>query len=115
MLVTILIIFFIILMFYQLSLHNINSNITEGMTNTSFQPYDTNNPNSALILAQQNAGNIQVLKDQMDKLINLDKQVQDISGNLITLTNQVNGMVGKQQSIVESKVPSSPPEITGLK
>jgi predicted PurR-regulated permease PerM len=115
MLIKILISFFIILIVYQVFLYNIvGDNITEGMQ-TSYQPYDTNNPNNAMILAQQNAGNIQVLKQQLDKIINLDKQVQDISGNLITLTNQVNSMVGSQKSMVESKIPSSTPQITGLK
>jgi len=115
MLIKILIVFFIILIVYQVFLYNIvGDNIMEGMQ-TSYQPYDTNNPNNAMILAQQNAGNIQVLKQQLDKIINLDKQVQDISGNLITLTNQVNSMVGKQQTMVESKIPSSTPQISGLK
>ena len=115
MLINILIIFFIILIFYQVFLYNIiDNNIMEGME-SSYQPYDTNNPNNAMILAQQNAGNIQVLKQQLDKIINLDKQVQDISGNLITLTNQVNTMVGNQQSMVGSKIPSSTPQISGLK
>jgi predicted PurR-regulated permease PerM len=115
MLINILIVFFIILIVYQVFLYNIvGSNIMEGME-SSYQPYDTNNPNNAMILAQQNAGNIQVLKQQLDKIVNLDKQVQDISGNLITLTNQVNSMVGKQQTMVESKMPSSTPQISGLK
>ena len=68
-----------------------------------------------MILAQQNAGNIQVLKQQIDKTLGLEKQVQDISGNLATLTSQVNGLIGIQKQNVESKLPSTPPKITGLK
>jgi predicted RND superfamily exporter protein len=120
MLVNILILFFIILIFYQILLSNIrfkiNNNITEGldtMPSQQYQPYDMNNPNNALILGQQNAGNIQVLKQQVDKLVGLDKEVQDISGNLVTLTSQVTKLMETQQQYAKSNLPSSPPVITG--
>jgi len=120
MLVNVLIIFFIILIFYQIFLSNvafkINNNIIEGlntMPSQQYQPYDMNNPNNALILAQQNAGNIQVLKQQFDKISGLDKEVQDISGNLVTLTSQVTQLMESQQQIAKNNLPSSPPRITG--
>ena len=80
MLVNTLIIFFVILIFYQIFLAHVISkiNIIEGMdtqssqTTQQYQPYDMNNPNNAFILAQQNAGNIQVLKQQMDSVLNLN-------------------------------------------
>ena len=54
-LINTLIIFFIILIGYQIILGNY---ILEGLENNqSYQQYDTNNPSNALILAQQNAGN----------------------------------------------------------
>ena len=120
MLVNILIIFFIILIFYQIFLSHaifkINDDTIEGldtMPSQQYQPYDMNNPNNALILAQQNAGNIQVLKQQLDKLVGLDKEVQDISGNMVTLTSQVTKLMESQQQIAKSALPDSPPEITG--
>uniref|UniRef100_A0A6C0JJZ6 Uncharacterized protein n=1 Tax=viral metagenome TaxID=1070528 RepID=A0A6C0JJZ6_9ZZZZ len=126
MLVNVLIIFFIILIFYQVFLSNISNmvykmtnGIIEGMDTTTtsssqeYQPYDMNNPNNALILAQQNAGNIQVLKQQVDKVLGLDKEVQDISGNLATLTTQVTNLMTAQQQYAQTNLPSSPPEVTG--
>ena len=120
MLVNILIVFFIILIFYQIFLSNIrfkmNDDIIEGldtMPSQQYQPYDMNNPNNALILGQQNAGNIQVLKQQVDKLVGLNKEVQDISGNLITLTSQVTKLMESQQQYAKANLPSSPPVITG--
>ena len=120
MLVNILIVFFIILIFYQIFLSHVifkvNDNMMEGldtMASQQYQPYDMNNPNNALILAQQNAGNIQVLKQQVDKILKLDKEVQDISGNLITLTSQVTKLMESQQQIAKSNLPESPPVITG--
>jgi predicted PurR-regulated permease PerM len=120
MLVNTLIVFFIILIFYQIFLSHttfkINDDIIEGldtMPSQQYQPYDMNNPNNALILAQQNAGNIQVLKQQVDKILGLNKEVQDISGNLVTLTSQVTNLMESQQQIAKNNLPSSPPVITG--
>lgn len=127
MLVNILIVFFIILIFYQLFLSNISetfykikNNVIEGMdtaTTTSgsqqYQPYDTSNPNNVMILAQQNAGNIQVLKQQVDGVLGLNQEVQDMSGNLATLTTQVSNLMEAQQQYVQTNLPSSPPQITG--
>jgi len=120
MLVNILIVFFILLIFYQIFLshivYKINNNIIEGLETSSpqqYQPYDMNNPNNALILAQQNAGNIQVLKQQVDKTLGLNKEVQDISGNLVTLASQVTQLMESQQQYAKANLPSSPPVITG--
>jgi hypothetical protein len=85
----------------------------DTMASQQYQPYDMNNPNNALILAQQNAGNIQVLKQQVDKILKLDKEVQDISGNLITLTSQVTKLMESQEQLAKSNLPESPPVITG--
>ena len=109
--VNILIIFFIFLILYQILLAN---NIIEGLQ-TQYQPYDTNNPNNALILAQQNAGNIAYLKERLDTVMGLDKEVQDISGNVVTLQSQVNGMLVQQQQYATQMTGGTgqPPQITG--
>jgi predicted PurR-regulated permease PerM len=113
-LINILIIFFIVLIITQIFLAFFNNNIIEGLTNNEdYQPYDTNNPNNALILAQQNAGNIQVLRSQLDNLISLKKEVEDISGNVVSLQTQVNGMIGAQQQYAQQMTPSTPPAISG--
>jgi hypothetical protein len=109
--VNILIIFFIFLILYQILLAN---NIIEGLQN-HYEPYDTNNPNNALILAQQNAGNISYLKERLDTVMGLDKEVQDISGNVVTLQSQVSGMLLQQQKYATQMTGGSgtPPQITG--
>ena len=88
-------------------------NTIEGMESQDYKPYDLNNPNNTLILAQQNAGNIQVLKKQMDDLLHLNDEVQDISGNVATLTTNVSNLIEQQQQYVQTNLPSSPPQITG--
>jgi hypothetical protein len=84
----------------------------EGLEN-QYQPYDTNNPNNALILAQQNAGNISYLKERLDKFADVYQQVQDLSGNVQTIQTQVNGLVQSQQDYANQMTGGEPPEITG--
>jgi TolA-binding protein len=108
-LVNILIVFFIILILYQILLE---SRIVEGLEN-QYQPYDTNNPNNALILAQQNAGNITFLKQRLDTLTGINQQVQDLSGNVQSLQTQVNGLVQAQQDYANQMTGGTAPEVTG--
>jgi hypothetical protein len=113
--VNILILFFILLVGYQLILAN---HVKEGLKNNNskdnkYQPYDMNNPANALILAQQNAGNIDYLKQRIDSAQGVYQQVQDLSGNVTLLQNQVNGLVAAQQSYAAQMTGGSAPNITG--
>jgi hypothetical protein len=116
-LIIFLIVFFMILIIYQIFLANFT--IKEGLDTSSsdpsgqYQPYNTNDPNNAMILAQQNAGNIQVLKQQMDDLTGLSQEVQDISANVVSLQSQVTA-IGQAQQQYASQMSSQPtPQITG--
>lgn len=97
------------LILYQLFLA---TNIREGLEN-QYQKYDTNNPNNALILAQQNAGNISYLKERVDKFEGTYKEVQDISGTVVSLQTQVDELVQAQQDYVNQMTGGTAPEITG--
>ena len=112
-LINLLIIFFFILLVYQIFLAYTSNTILEGVTNQQYQPYNTNDPNNALILAQQNAGNISVLKTQVDKLNGLNSEVQDISANVIQLQQQVSQMVAAQQNYASKVNGGNPPNISG--
>jgi len=115
-LVNLLIIFFIILILYQIFLAYFENSIMEGYENkdnNDYKQYDTNNPDNALILAQQNAGNIQVLKGQMDEMLGINKQVQDLSGNFVTLQQQVDDLVQAQNDYANDLTGGVEPEITG--
>jgi hypothetical protein len=112
-LINLLILFFIVLIIYQIFLAYIGNNIIEGLTNQQYQEYNTNNPNNALILSQQNAGNISFLKEQIDELNGLNKEVQDISGNVITLQGQVSQMLTAQQNYSNQMTGGTAPNITG--
>lgn len=115
-LVNLLIIFFIILILYQIFLAHFGNSIMEGYENkdnNDYKSYDTNNPDNALILAQQNAGNIQVLKGQLDNMLGINQQVQDLSGNVVTLQQQVDDLVQAQNDYANDLTGGVEPEITG--
>ena len=119
-LVNILIIFFIFIILYQIILAN-NSNLplvvgklhlVEGFKN-KYKSYDINNPNNAIILAQQNAGNISYLKERIDNVQGVYQQVQDLSGNVQNLQTQLNGLLQSQQAYANQITGGTPPEISG--
>jgi hypothetical protein len=115
-LINCLILFFILLLINQIFLAFSGSYCIEGLENypdNQYKPYDTNNPSNALILAQQNAGNISFLKQQMDSLLGLNKEVKDISGNVVTLQDQVNGLVAAQQQYATQLTGGEAPEVSG--
>jgi len=112
-LVNILILFFTFLILYQIFLASNFLTLVEGLEN-QYEPYDTNNPDNALILAQKNAGNILYLKDRIDSLQDVNKQIQDLSGNIVSLQQQVNGIMQSQQEYANQLTGGTPPEITGI-
>jgi ABC-type phosphate/phosphonate transport system substrate-binding protein len=107
-----LILFFTILIISQIFLASFHSSVIEGLEIASpqYQPY---NPNNAFILAQQNAGNIEVLRQQIEDLSPLSKEVQDISGNVAELQSQLHSMAAAQQQYAQQMLPSKTPTITG--
>ena len=111
-LINILLFLFALLIVYQV--YRVKEGLETAATTattatTPYQPYDPNNPT---ILAQQNAGNIQALKGQMDELLGMKKEVQDISGNLYTLTDQVNQFMLQQATTAQKQLPPNPPAIS---
>jgi hypothetical protein len=111
-LINLLIIFFVLLIVYEIFLAYLGSYIKEGLEN-EYKPYDTNNPANALILAQQNAGNINFLKSQVDSLLGLNREVNDISGNVVALQDQVNQLVAAQQQYANQMTGGEAPDVSG--
>jgi TolA-binding protein len=109
--INLLIIIFIVLIIYQIFLAHFNNSTIEGLEN--YKEYDTSDPNNVMILAQQNAGNIEVLKQQFDKISGLKQHIEDMSGNIDNLTQQVNDLVQSQQDYLAQNLPAEPPEVTG--
>ena len=110
-LVNLLILFFTILVIYQIFLAYFGDSIIEGLTNTDeeYKPYD----NDPMILAQQNAGNIIVIKGQLDDMIGLKQQIQDLSSNVIGLQSQVTSLVNSQNDYANQMTGGTEPQVSG--
>ena len=114
-----LIIFFSFLILYQLFLAYFNGSIIEGMIdvvpiNQVYRQYDKKIADNTFLLAEQNAGNIEYLKGRIDDVQGIYRQVQDLSGNVQTLQDQVNGLVQAQQDYANQMTGGTAPEITGI-
>jgi len=134
-LLNILIIFFILLILYQLFLAHFNNSIVEGMmdvvptisptssptnemlpnltVNQVYRQYDKKISDNTFLLAQQNAGNIEYLKERINDVQGMNKQVQDLSANVQALQEQVDGLVQANSQSTSQMVGTEPPEISG--
>lgn len=118
-LIIIMIFFLAILLVYQIYLAYFRPKniLIEGLTNQSppgYKEYNFNDPNNALILAQQNAGNIEVLKERIDNLDGFEKTVDDIQQSIRLMQTQLNNLVQQQAEYAKELVGTTPPIITGL-
>jgi uncharacterized protein involved in exopolysaccharide biosynthesis len=133
MLVKILVVFFCLLLMYQsfLAFYELKEGFQEGFQDSTqdssqvasqvasqeYQPYNTNDPNNqsgAMILAQQNAGNIEYLKQQISSLSGLQKEVKDTSSTLDQLTEQVLALTQQQEEAAKQMVGTEPVQVTGI-
>ncbi len=110
-LINILVLFFSFLIIYQILLAYFGDSVIEGLTNndSEYKPYGKD----PMILAQQNAGNISVLKKQVDELTGLNQLFQDLSGNYAGLQSQVNSLVKAQNDYTNEMTGGSEVQITG--
>lgn len=112
---SLLIVFFTAVLVGQL-VNSLSFSCLEGMDNatpTAYKEYDTTNPNNAMILAQQNAGNIIVLKGQLDDVMKIKQQVNDLSAKVDQLSSQMDALVQQQADYAQDLAGSTPPDVTG--
>ena len=134
-----LILFFILLITFQIILAYSKSSIIEGMLdvvptiaptftptsaptnemlpnltiNQVYRQYDKKIADNTFLMAQQNAGNIEYLKGRIDSIQGMYNQVQDLSGNVAALQTQVNGLVAANQQYATQMTGGTAPNITG--
>ena len=112
-----LIIFFICLIGYQIFLA-LPNNIVEGLTSNpssdaTYKPYNMNDPNNALILGQQNAGNIEVLKGRIDKLDGVNSKVVTMQQDMNSMKVQIDALVEQQSTLATELAGNEPIAVTG--
>lgn len=114
----------IVLIVYLLLSHVINfifGTMREGMTSdnndtdkskTKYTDYDLDDPGSAMILAQKNAGNIQAIKDMITGISELKEMVDENTSAVKSVQTQVNDLAEAQNSMAGNMVGTDVPEIS---
>jgi hypothetical protein len=118
-----LIVFFIFLITYQLFLAW-NPHIMEGLVNNTnnikpvnvdYRPYDLNNPNNALILGQQNAGNIEFLKGRIKEVDDVNSRLDGLEQNVDSMQTQLDALVQQQANFANDINEGEPIDISDEK
>ena len=85
--------------------------VKEGLDD--YKDYDMNDPNNALILAQQNAGNISVLKSRVDTLDGVNDKVTNLQSQIDEMSQQINDLVQQQADFGQDLAGDTPADISG--
>jgi len=117
LLIYILIVLFVILISYQIYLAMLSStfstSLIEGLENndttSGYKPYTTD----PLILSQQNAGNIEVLKGRINDLDGVKQSINDLKQSINSMQTQIDGLVNQQANYAQEIAGSTPVDITG--
>ena len=111
MLLTVLIIFFTSIILYKMILLIGKSfKLIEGMED--YKEYNSNDP---MILAQQNAGNIEYLKSRMNDVENVKGDVDTMKQDMKTMQIQIDGLVQQQADMAtELSGGGEPVNVDGL-
>lgn len=116
MLVNSLIIFFLLLIAYQIILACMpQNNFREGLEDSKekYKDYNTDDPNNAMMLAQQNAGNIEYIKGRIEEIAGLKGIIMDNCGNIVSLNEQMMALIQQQADLQQDMVGDEPAEVSG--
>lgn len=94
-------------------IEGLENNTSDNTSNKEYQPYNLGDPNNCLILAQQNAGNIEVLKGRVDDLDGIKKRVDTMQESIDSMQIQMNNLVQQQSDYAQQMAGSTPPDVTG--
>lgn len=142
-----LIVFFILLITYQIYLNYFSTRIREGMldvipsfiptfspnmsptasptanptnemlpnltVNQVYRQYDKKISDNTFLLAQQNAGNIEYLKERVNTIQDMADEVNQLSSDVDALQQQVSGLVQANTQYTTQNLGTTPPEISG--
>jgi len=78
----------------------------QKISNSSFS-------NNSLILAQQNAGNIEVLKGRIDGFDGVKEKVDTMQQSIDSMQVQIDGLVQQQADYAQELAGPTPPDVTG--
>ena len=88
-------------------------NETKTTTTNEYQPYNVSDPNNSLILAQQNAGNIEVLKGRVDKFDGVKEKIDTMQQNIDSMQVQMDSLVQQQADFAVDLAGDTPVTVSG--
>jgi uncharacterized protein YoxC len=145
--INLLILFFILLIGYQIYLNYFRTTVIEGMldvipsfvptfspnmsptespianptnemlpnltVNQVYRQYDKKISDNTFLLAQQNAGNIEYLKQRVNVIQDMADEVNQLSSDVDSLQQQVSGLVQANTQYTTQNLGTTPPDISG--
>ena len=92
-----------------------NDNSNNSTSSEEYQPYNLKDPNNCLILAQQNAGNINFLKQKVNSIDTgkIKTDFDNLQNQVNTMQGQINSLTQQQSNYAQQIAGSSPPNVTG--
>jgi hypothetical protein len=81
--------------------------------NQVYRQYDKKIADNTFLMSQQNAGNIEYLKQRVEAIQGIFGQVQDLSANVSALQTQMDGLVQANTQYTTQMIGTQPPQITG--
>ena len=106
--------------YFHLRFFNLCEGMDDGTDDTAkkengddFKKYDTDSPENALILAQQNAGNIMSLEQKIETQQAFVQRLDNLESTVENQQTQLDGLVEQQAQYAEDISASEPVEITG--
>lgn len=80
----------------------------------AYEPYNVDSPGNALILAQQNAGNISYLKQRVDEVAGVARRIDTMQQNMDLMQSQLDALVQQQAEFAQDLAGGTePPTVTG--
>ena len=81
--------------------------------NQVYRQYDKKISDNTFLLAQQNAGNIEYLKERVNTIQDMADEVNQLSSDVDALQQQVSGLVQANTQYTSQNLGTTPPEISG--
>jgi methyl-accepting chemotaxis protein len=81
--------------------------------NQVYRQYDKKISDNTFLLAQQNAGNIEYLKERVNTIQDMADEVNKLSSNVDALQEQMNGLIQANAQYTSQNLGTTPPQISG--
>jgi hypothetical protein len=111
-LINFLVLFFILLLSYQIYLQIVGESIFEGLENEK-SDCDLNDPQNIFNMARLNASDIIILKKRIDDLDYIQQEVNDLSANLVQANTKIDALQQGAAMLGQSVGGTEPITVTG--